>query len=224
MRGAPGAAHVLLRPASVSEKSYAVARKKRHVCQGQGGIHRVIELAQISDASAQQAARIHHQPDRLASLHLMHLGDQLSAARGRGPANVAPLIALAVIAQALEFAPEPAAALQPLFLLYLPATHQIDRVLLRFFEIWIDAHTLLAFGHCPTLGQAQPALVANEYVIELQVSALSRMNNVAGGCFLLTRCDDLGFRRITPQRVRNVIEQARAERASAAVAQRPRGR
>src|SRR5262245_6801974 len=114
MAEAAAQADALLHVASIDQQADAVAGVERDLGERERGVHRQVELAEFAYARAQEPARVHHDPDRLAPLHLEQLGDVLAPARGRGPADIAELVAGLVFAQAFKFAAHAALADQAL--------------------------------------------------------------------------------------------------------------
>ena len=200
------AAHTMAHPAAVGHQSNPVSGIERHLGQTQRRVHGVIELAKAADASSHQAAGVDHDPDRLASLHLINAGDQLAPPRRRGPADVAILVAFAVFAQALEFAANAPHAGMAFFQLNLAAADQIHRLALGFIQIWVNLDLLLQRHPGPALGNPQRTLIAKVSIAKLRFSAFCRVNRV-----VLRRCASRGsadrnHRRLGTQFVGNTVQ------------------
>src|SRR5579863_4221568 len=168
----------LLRLSPVGEERDAVAGIKRHLREAQRRADGVVELGEAIDARAQEPAGVEHQPDGLTAFDLMNFGDELSAAGGNAPADVAKFVAIAIVAQALEFTPVAALALQAFFKLDLAAADQVDAHALRFFDIRIDAHSLRETRAGPSFGNTHGALIAQPDIAETRVAARAGLDRI----------------------------------------------
>ena len=129
--------------AAVGDEPDAIAGRLRDVRQRQRRVDGGIELGAIAGARAQQAAAVEHDPHRLAALGPIEAGDELAAPRRRRPADVAPIVAVAVVAQPLELAAGAVLARPPPLGDQRLAAHQVQHVVLRRVEVGVDAHRLL---------------------------------------------------------------------------------
>ena len=93
-------------------------------------------------ARAHQPSAVEHDPHRLAALSLVLARDQVSATRARGPADVAHVVAFAVIAQAFEIAPKAPLAGLPQLEIDLSTAGQEYLLLFASAQGRIDAHGL----------------------------------------------------------------------------------
>ena len=73
---------------------------------GLGDRQRGLARSRGRHARAHEPAAVEHDPDGLAALGLILAGDEGAAAGAGGPADVAQIVAFAVVAQALEVAAE----------------------------------------------------------------------------------------------------------------------
>jgi hypothetical protein len=132
---------------------------------------------------AHEAAAIEDDPYGLAALGLVLAGDEAAAARGRGPADVAQIVAFSVLAQAFEVAAQTAQAGLAELEVDLAAAGKKDLLLLAGAEGRIDTHCLNERGAGPVLGQTQAGAVAEIKPAGGPVAALLGLDTVteAGG-------------------------------------------
>ena len=97
----------------------------------------------------------------LAALDLKDARDQMIAASGGGPGDVADFIAFAIFAEAIEFATLSALPATALFEFDLAAANQIEGVLFGFIEIWKHGYRLLRVRHGPAFRDAQSTLITD---------------------------------------------------------------
>src|SRR5579864_2915341 len=168
----------LLRLSPVGEERDAVTGIKRHLREAQRRADGVVELGQAIDARAQEPAGVEHQPDGLTAFDLVNFGDELAATRGNAPADVTEFVAVAIVAQALEFASVATLALQPFFKLDLAAADQVDAHALRFFDIGIDAHGLRETRARPSFGDTHGTLIAQPDIAETRVAARAGLDRI----------------------------------------------
>ena len=129
-----------------------------------------------------QPPAIQHDPHRLAALGLVLAGDGASAPRGCRPADVAQVVALAVLAQALEIAAQAPLLGAPQLQVDLAAAGQEDLLLLAGAQGGIDAHRLSERRFGPALGQPQARAIADVEPARLPVAALLRLHAITDGC------------------------------------------
>ena len=104
-----------------------------------------------------QPSAVQHDPDRLAALGLVLAGDGAAAPRRGRPANVAQVVALAILAQALEVAAQAALLRLAQLQIDLPAARQKDLLLLAGAQSGIDAHRLRRAAPWPSARSAPAA-------------------------------------------------------------------
>ena len=123
-------------------------------------------------ARAHQPAAVQHDPHWLAALGLVLAGDQAAAPRRRGPADVAQIVALAVIAQALEVAAQATLLRATQLQINLAAASQKDLLLFTGMQRRVDAHRLRKRRAGPALGEPQASTIAHIEPASLPVAAL----------------------------------------------------
>src|ERR1700744_2487785 len=109
----------------------------------------------------------------------MLLLNQQTAPRGRLPTYVAKIIAFAVVAQALEFAPVAALALFTNLQFHLTGAGEKQRLFFDGAHCWVDAHRLRKVSHCPTLNQSDDATVAQMQISRGMISTDAGSERVA---------------------------------------------
>ena len=164
--------------AAVGDQPDAIAGRLRDVGQRQGGVDGGIELGAIAGARAQQAAAVEHDPHRLAALRAIEARDELAPPRRRRPAHVAPIVAVAIVAQPLELAAGAVLARPPPLGDQRLAAHQVQHVMLRRVEIRVDADRLLDRDARPAGGELPGARVAHRDRPDRRVAALGRRDGV----------------------------------------------
>src|SRR2546421_567303 len=102
----------------------------------------------------------------------------ISFPRRAGPADVARLVALAILTQAFKLPPHPRLALEPLLELDLAAANQVEGVTPRLLQVRVHADCLGEVGRVPALGQLEGALVAKGRPSDSNVPALGRLDRI----------------------------------------------
>src|ERR1051325_7505316 len=123
MRAALGRRQALPYPTSICDQSNAIAGIQSYLCQTQSRIRCIVQFAEFTDARTHKTAGVDDDPDYLATLDLINARDQLPAACGGGPADIAVFIAFAIFTQAVELAPNAPDTGMTLFHLNLAAAH-----------------------------------------------------------------------------------------------------
>ncbi len=126
-----------------------------------------------------QPSAVEHDPDRLAALGLVLAGDGAAAPRRGRPADVAQVVALAVLAQALEVAAQAPLLRAAQLQVDLAAAGEEDLLLLAGAQGRVDAHRLRERRSGPALGQPQRRAVAHIEPARLPVAALFGLHAVA---------------------------------------------
>ena len=194
MRSAAPRQQTLLNALPVSQQSHAVAGVERKLRQlhgrgagmvqlGMGVIRATAHIQRSalrrSRAVAHQAAAVQNDPHRLAALGLVLAGDERAAARGGGPADVAQVVALAILAQALEIAAQAALARLAQLQVDLAAAREKYLLLFAGLERGVDTHGLLERRARPAVHEPQPGAIAQVEVARFPVAALVRLNGGA---------------------------------------------
>src|SRR5262245_48531716 len=107
--------------APVREQTHAIAGVQRHLRQRERGVDGAVQFAERPDPGPHQPSRVDNDPERLTSLDVVEPRHEAAASGARGPADVAQLVALLKIAEALERAPGAAMPGRTLLELRLPA-------------------------------------------------------------------------------------------------------
>ena len=113
MRRSAAGQQLLLDAAAIAEQPHTIAGVESQLRQRHGRRAGIIELGVaigvlVGDAGAQQAAGVQNNPYRLTALGLVLPRDQVPSARGGGPAEIAKIVAGAILAQALKLASQAA--------------------------------------------------------------------------------------------------------------------
>ena len=103
---------------------------------------RCIDARSDDYARAHQPSAVEHDPYRLAAFGLVLTRNQVSATRACGPADVAHVVAFAVVAQAFEVAPEAALTRLPQLKVNLPTAREEDLLFFACTQCRVDAHGL----------------------------------------------------------------------------------
>src|SRR6267378_39316 len=201
MQRAAAGGNVVLDGAAISEQTHAVTTLRGNLSQGESGIDGIIQFRKTKTAAlflnfrAEQPAGVKDNPDGLAALDFENASSELMAARGGGPANVAQVVALPVIAEAFKFPAVTALATTAFLHFNLAAADQVERVLASLLEIGKNAHRLRNFGSGPALGKSELRLIAEKQTAQADVSAFARENLVAGLCLAAGPNSELNRRR-----------------------------
>ena len=126
-------------------------------------------------ARTHQPAAIEHDPHGLAALGLVLARDQVSAARTCGPADVAHVVAFAVVAQAFEVAPQAALARLAQLEVDLPAAREEYLLFFAGAQGGIDADGLLQGSFRPAFRKSERRAIANVELAGCAISALLRL-------------------------------------------------
>ena len=147
-----------------------------------GQRHRRICSRSGHDARTHQPSAIEHDPHGLAAFGLILARNQVSAARACRPADIAHVVAFAVIAQAFEVAPE--ATLPCLAKLDVDLAAACEEYLLLFAcaQGWINADGLLQRGLGPTLCETQRRAIAYVELACRAVAAFLRFYAISDRC------------------------------------------
>src|SRR5262249_34313057 len=148
-------------------------------------------------------------PDSLTSLRLIRLRDELAAARRCGPADVAELVAVLILAQALEVASRAALAGAPLLERHLTAAYQEQRMPLRIAEVRIDADRLRQRKRGPPRRERPRTAISDERHAHHLIAALPRHHLVFDTRLAARRDRDLPLRQLRPQRRRDIVDDVR---------------
>ena len=155
--GAAPGQQALLDPLAVGEQADAIAGVERQLrqrdrCRDRRGRAWSVRAAAGGEGQSRigsgaprprgthQAAAVEHDPHRLAALGLVLARDQAAASRGGGPADVAQVVAFAVLAQALEVAAQAALPRLAQLQVDLAAAREKDLLLFAGAQGRIDAH------------------------------------------------------------------------------------
>jgi hypothetical protein len=186
-------------PWAVGEESYPVAGIERELCQRHGGGTGVVELGmdvrcenrihpvsgpgrrarESSDPRSHQSPTVKHDPNRLAAFGLVLAGDQASAPRGCGPADIAQIVAFAVFAQAFEVTAQAALPRQAKLQIDLPAAGQKHLLLLGGAQGGIHTNGLSQRGLGTAIRQSERRPVSHIKRPGFAVSALLRFHPIA---------------------------------------------
>ena len=182
--GAAVGQELLLDATSVAEQAYAVAGVDGQLGEGYGGGAGEVELgvavlAVVGDDGAHEAAGVEDDPDGLAALCLKLAGDEVAAAGGGGPADVAEVVAGAVFAEGFELTAETAVAHLAELKVDLAAACEIDLLVFGGVEFRVDADGLGEWGFGPAAQEAEGGLVAEEEVAGRGVSAMTGAEGIA---------------------------------------------
>ncbi len=145
----------------------------------------VIEFGKAQIASlllnfgAEQAACIEHNPHGLTAFDFENAGSELVAAGRGSPADVAEVVALAIVAEAFEFAALAALAVPALFHFNLSAADQVERMLASLFEIGENPHGLRNVRGGPAFSKTKIGLITEKQTAHSHVAAFARENLVA---------------------------------------------
>jgi len=107
------------------------------------------------DTCAHQPSAVEDNPDGLAALGLVLAGDGAAAARRGRPADVTQVVALAIVAQALEVAAQAALLRTAQLQVDLAAAGKEDLLLFTGAQGRVDAHRLRERRFGPALDEAQ---------------------------------------------------------------------
>ncbi len=188
MRAAAAGKNALLHGAAVDEQSDAIAGVESQLGHGHRGGTGVVELGVTEPAgigwggrgsALQQPAGVEDDPDGLAALRLILAGDELAAASGRGPADVAQVVALKILAEALEVASEAALAHLAQLEIDLAAAGEEDLLVFALAQGRIDAHGLLERRHGPTLDEPERRSIAHKERSGRRIAALAGLDAIA---------------------------------------------
>src|SRR6185437_9185193 len=173
---------LLLDAAAIDEESGLIACLHDGLSESYGGSGGLVELSDgdviggrctvESDASAREAAGIEDDPYLLAAFGGEFAGNELGAAGGGGPCDIADFVAALIFAQAFKFASQAAQAQAAFLQGDLAYSQQEELRSLGGALHWrVDANVLLQVRLRPALGELQRPAIAEINLAESDVTA-----------------------------------------------------
>src|SRR5258708_19858335 len=111
--------------------------------------------SRIGNSGAHEAATVDHDPNRLAALGLVLARDEVAVPRGGCPADVAQVVAFAVLAQAFKVPAQASLSRLSQLQVNLAATRQKYLLFLAGPQCWIDTYLLSERTPSPPLAHPQ---------------------------------------------------------------------
>ncbi len=168
----------------------------------------VLEFRAGSHPRPHQPAAVEDDPNWLAALALVLAGYGSAVPRRGRPADVAQIVALAVVAQALEVAAQAPLSSPAQLQVELPAAGQKDLLLFAGAQSRIDADRLLKRRPRPAFGEPQRRPIAHIEPAGFPVAALFRFHAVAEAGGDVGKRSQLERFRFFDQSGRQIVHQA----------------
>src|SRR5690606_9685733 len=143
--------------AGEGRQPYRVSLAQGDIAEQQAGVEGVVEVRQVAVLAAHASAAIEQENDLLVAFVLIFAGDRGALARRRLPVDLPQGVAVAEVAQLVEFQTEAATRALAHAELAEPVVHRHQLCAVQTGEIRVDAGLAGQFQVAPTAPQAQRA-------------------------------------------------------------------